>query len=305
MTRFTMIIATLMIAATPITAPVTAQSKTTKPTATAADYSVGSQYDTTHVYVPEGQFDAFVTSFVATFGGRTSKQGEFQVTPTPSLTKSQLALTPVGTVSVFGFKTPIPYPFGDERTGYLVSDMDAAVSSAVKHGAVRHVTTFPDPIGRDVVVQWAGGVNMQLYWHTAKPNYPALTTVPENRIYLTADAADRFIHDWTGFAHGRIVSDDRAAKGDEIGQPGKTIRRVAIESGYGRMTVFVSDGQLPWPYGRDMTGYEVADLNATLAKAAAAGVETLVAPKTVANRQTAILRFPGGYIAEVHTIAEQ
>jgi hypothetical protein len=37
-----------------------------------------------------------------------------------------------------------------------------------------------------------------------------------------------------------------------------------------------------------------------LAKASAAGVETLVAPQTVAGRQSAILRFPGGYIAEVH-----
>ena len=88
MTRFTMILATLMVAATPITNPAMA-----KPAAT-ADYSVGPQSDTTHVYVPEGQFDAFVTSFVATFGGKTSKQGEFQVTPTPSLTKSQLALAP-------------------------------------------------------------------------------------------------------------------------------------------------------------------------------------------------------------------
>lgn len=299
MTRLSMIMATLMVAAAPIATPLSAK------TVASADYAVGPQYDTTHVYVPEGQFDAFVTSFVATFGGTTSKQGEFQVTPTPSLTKSQLALTPAGTVSVFGFKTPIPYPFGDERTGYLVSDMDAAVASAVAHGAVRRITTFPDPIGRDAVVQWPGGVNMQLYWHTAKPNYPALASVPENRVYLTADAADRFIKGWTGFAHGKILSDDHAAKGEEIGQPGKTIRRVAIQSGYGKMTLFVSDGQLPWPYGRDMTGYAVADLDATLAKASAAGVETLVAPKAVAGRLSAILRFPGGYIAEIHSPAAQ
>lgn len=299
MTRLSMIMATLMVAAAPIATPLSA-----KPVAS-ADYAVGPQYDTTHVYVPEGQFDAFVTSFVATFGGTTSKQGEFQVTPTPSLTKSQLALTPAGTVSVFGFKTPIPYPFGDERTGYLVSDMDAAVASAVAHGAVRRIATFPDPIGRDAVVQWPGGVNMQLYWHTAKPNYPALASVPENRVYLTADSADRFIKGWTGFAHGKILSDDHAAKGEEIGLPGKTIRRVAIQSGYGKMTLFVSDGQLPWPYGRDMTGYAVADLDATLAKASAAGVETLVAPKAVAGRLSAILRFPGGYIAEIHSPAAQ
>ena len=265
-----------------------------------ADYSVGPQYDTTHVYVPEDDFDRFVASFVATFGGTTSKQGVFQVTPTPSQTKSQLALTPAGTVSVFGFKTPIPYPFGAERTGYLVTDMDAAVASAVKNGATRLIDIFPDPIGRDTVVQWPGGVNMQLYWHTTKPSYAPLGTVPENRIYLTKDAADAFIAHWLAFSRGKVLSDEKAAPSAEVGEAGKTIRRVRITSGYGRMVVLVSDGQLPWPYGRDMTGYEVADLAATLDKAKAAGVETLVPPYSTGDRQAAILRFPGGYIAEVH-----
>jgi hypothetical protein len=82
--------------------------------------TVGPQYDTTHVYVGPEDFDRFVASLVATFGGTTSKQGVFTVTPTPSSTMSQLVLTPVGTLSVFGFKTPVPYPFGAERTGYLV-----------------------------------------------------------------------------------------------------------------------------------------------------------------------------------------
>lgn len=292
MKRFSFLLAAVL-AASPITVPAVA--------APAADYSVGPQYDTTHVYVPEDQFDTFVTSFVATFGGNTSKQGEFQVTPTKSLTKSQLVLTPAGTVSVFGFKTPIPYPFGDERTGYLVTDIDAAVKSARSHGAVRRLATFPDPIGRDSVIQWPGGVNMQLYWHTAKPSYTPLQTVPENRIYLTADAADSFIKSWTGYSHGEVTADDKAADGGEIGEPGKTIRRVAITSGYGKMVVFVSDGQLPWPYGRDMTGYTVSDLSATLARASAAGVETLVAPFDTGKRQSAIVRFPGGYIAEIHS----
>ena len=269
-------------------------------TAPATDYSVGPQYDTTHVYVPEEDFDRFVTSFVATFGGTTSKQGVFQVTPTPSQTKSQLALTPAGTVSVFGFKTPVPYPFGAERTGYLVTDMDAAVASAVKSGATRLIETFPDPIGRDVVVQWPGGVNMQLYWHTTKPSYAPLATVPENRIYLTADAANAFIKDWLAFSRGHVVSDEAAAPGAEVGQPGKTIRRVRVTSGYGKMVVLVSDGQIPWPYGRDMTGYEIASLSATLDKAKAAGVETLVPPYSAGDRQAAIIRFPGGYIAEIH-----
>jgi predicted enzyme related to lactoylglutathione lyase len=66
------------------------------------------------------------------------------------------------------------------------------------------------------------------------------------------------------------------------------------------MVVFVSDGQLPWPYGRDMTGYQVADLAATLDKARANGAEVLVAPLSTDQRQSAIVRFPGGYIAEVH-----
>jgi len=151
------------------------------------------------------------------------------------------------------------------------------------------------------VVLWPGGVGMQMYWHTTKPNYPTLATVPENRVYLTADAADAFVRSWTEFAHGGVISDDKAADGGEIGQPGKTYRRIRIVSGYGRMTVMVSDNQLPWPYGRDVTGYEVDSLQATLAKAQVAGVETLVAPRTDSDRQSAIVRFPGGYIAEIHS----
>lgn len=297
MKPFTLMVATALVAISPAPAPAKATP------AASADYAVGPQYDTTHVYVAPEDFDRFIASFTATFGGATSKQGVFQVTPTASRTKSQLALTPAGTISVFGFLTPVPYPFGAERTGYLVSDLDAAVASAIKHGATRLITSFPDPIGRDVVVQWAGGVNMQFYWHTAKPDYPALTTVPENRIYLTADAADRFVKQWTGFAHARVTSDEKAAPGEEIGQPGKRYRRIRLTSGYGRMSVIISDGQLPWPYGRDMTGYAVADLSATLDKASAAGVETLVPAHEEGDRQAAIVRFPGGYIAEIHTVA--
>src|SRR6202012_1400720 len=111
--------------------------------------AVGPQYDTTHVYVAPEDFDRFTDSFVATFGGSKSQQGVFQVTPTPSQTMSQLVFTPAGTFSVFGFKTSIPYPFGIERTGYLVRDMDLAVQSARLHGADLTVSPFPDPIGRD------------------------------------------------------------------------------------------------------------------------------------------------------------
>ena len=111
-------------------------------TAESVSVAVGPQYDTTHVYVAPEDFDRFVASLIATFGGTTTRQGVFTVTPTQSSTMSQLVLTPVGTVSVFGFKTPIPYPFGLERTGYLVGDMDAAVRAAKANGADVIVAAF-------------------------------------------------------------------------------------------------------------------------------------------------------------------
>jgi predicted enzyme related to lactoylglutathione lyase len=271
-----------------------------RPAAPTPAVAVSPQYDTTHVYVAAEDFDRFVASVVATFGGTTTKQGVFTVTPTPSLTMSQLVLTPVGTLSVFGFKTPVPFPFGAERTGYLVKDMDQAVRAAKVHGADVLVATFPDPIGRDVVIQWPGGVNMQLYWHTTAPNYPALATVPENRVYVSPERAGVFIRDFLGFAHGRIASDDRHALGAEIGRPNETFRRVRLESAFGKLTVLVTDGHLPWPYGREQTGYEVADLGQTLDRAKAAGATVLVEPYGAGDRQAAIVQFPGGYICEIH-----
>jgi hypothetical protein len=68
------------------------------------------------------------------------------------------------------------------------------------------------------------------------------------------------------------------------------------------MQVFVTDGRLPYPFGRETTGYEMQDFGATLKKAKAAGVKILSAPYTTHGRTTAILEFPGGYIAEVHSV---
>jgi hypothetical protein len=62
-----------------------------------------------------------------------------------------------------------------------------------------------------------------------------------------------------------------------------------------------TDGQLPYPYGREINGYEVADLADTLAKAKAAGVTVVVDPYTVDGRHASIVAFPGGYIAEIHS----
>ncbi len=156
--------------------------------------AVGPQYDTTHVYVAQEDLDRFVASVLATFGGTTTKPVVTTVTPTSSSTISQLILTPVGPISVFGYKTPVPYPFGTERTGYLVSDMD-------------------------------------------------------------------FIRSFLAFSHGNVVSDDDRAPGVEIGRPRDTYRRVRIESNFGKLTALVTDGHLPYPYGRELTGYEVANIH--------------------------------------------
>ena len=262
---------------------------------------VAPQYDTTHVYVPPEDFDRFVTSLLATFGGTTTMQGVFTVTPTPSSTISQLVLTPVGTVSVFGFKTPIPYPFGAERTGYLVTDLEGATRTAVEDGADVLVSQFDDPIGRDVVIQWPGGVNMQLYWHSTAPLYKPLQTIPENRVYVSTKKVEAFLRSFLSFSHGKVISDNRHAPGIEIGRPTDIYRRIRIESTFGKLTVFVTDGHLPYPYGRETTGYEVANLTDTLAKAKAAGVEILVTPYIADQRNAAIVQFPGGYIAEIHS----
>src|SRR6201981_3344829 len=176
-------------------------------TAETVSVAVGPQYDTTHVYVAPENFDRFVASIVATFGGSASKQGVFTVTPTPSSTMSQLVLTPVGSISVFGFKTPIPYPFGVERTGYLVTDMDDAIKAAKATGADVIVAPFNDPIGRDAVIQWPGGVNTQLYWHTTAPTYAPLQTIPENRVYVSQGRVDAFVSSFLAFSRGSVVSD--------------------------------------------------------------------------------------------------
>lgn len=271
-------------------------------TVTAQTVAVAPQYDTVHVYVAPESFDRFTDSLVATFGGSKSKQGVFQVTPTPSQTMSQLVFTPVGTFSVFGFKTPIPYPFGIERTGYLVTDMDAAVKSARKHGADVVVEAFPDPIGRDAIVVWPGGVPMQLYWHTSAPSYGSLQAVPENRVYLSQAGANSFIKGFLGFSGGKMLSDEPKAPGIEVGRPGETYRCVLLESGFGKVRVLVSDGHLPYPYGREIAGYEVPSLAATLSKAKAAGAAILLAPVESRGREFAFAQFPGGYVAEIHSL---
>jgi predicted enzyme related to lactoylglutathione lyase len=278
----------------------TARAQSSQGTGPVSNVAVGAQYDTSHVYVAPSDVNAFVESFLGTFGGKSTSQVVATVTPTPSSTTSQLLQTSVGTVSLFGFKTPIPAPFGAERTGYLVADMDAAVKAARASGAEVVVTPFPDPIGVDAVIRFPGGVMTQIYWHTKAPSYAPFAHVPENRVYVSSDAADTFLRSFVAFSGGSVVSDERFP-GDEIGQPGSTFRRIRVGSTFGKLLVLITDGHLPYPYGRETTGYEVDDLAATLEKAASLGAKVLVPPLNAQGRMSAMVQFPGGYIAEIHS----
>jgi hypothetical protein len=262
----------------------------------ASTFAVGPQYDATHVYVRPEDFNRFVSSFAATFNGATSKQGVFTVTPTPSSTMLQLIFTPVGTLSVFGFKTPTPYPFGLERAGYLVTNLEEAVQAAQAAGADVIVKPFNDPIGRDAVIKWPGGVNMQLYWHTTPASYAPLRTIPESRAYVSAEKVDALVHSFTTFSHGEVISDQPYARGIEIGRPSETHRRIRVSSKFGILTAIVSDGHLPYPYGHEISGYEGVEFGRHSGKGQGCrryGFDGALL--------LAMVQFPGAYIAEIHS----
>jgi hypothetical protein len=157
------------------------------------------------------------------------------------------------------------------------------------------VSPSNDPVERDAVVQWLGGVNMQLYWWDTTPrSYPALKTIPENRVYVSPERADSFTCSFLEFSHGKVLSDDPHASFIEIRRASDTIRQIRITSRFGLLTVFVTDGHLAYPYGREMTEYEVANLGRTLKKAKAAGATVLVEPYSFGDRRAAM--------AEIHSI---
>ncbi len=92
---------------------------------------------------------------------------------------------------------------------------------------------------------------MQLYTHFTPPSYKPLETVPENRVYVSADRAQLFVQSFIAFSHGKVLSTDDNAPGVEIGRPKDTYQRIRIESTFAKATVVVTDGQLPYPYGRE------------------------------------------------------
>ena len=190
----------------------------TSATGGSAGVAVGPQYDSTHVYLAPADLDTFVTSFTATFGGQPSKKTVGNFLPVPSSAEQQYLGTAFGTLSIFAFQTPIPFPFGQERTGYLVTDMDQAIKAARSAGAEVIVEPFKDPIGIDAVIQWPGGVKMQLYWHFIPSTSPPLETIPDNRVYVSPDQADNFVKAFVRFSHGKVLADDPRADAGEIGR---------------------------------------------------------------------------------------
>jgi len=265
-----------------------------------AGVGVGAQYDAPHIYIQHGQEKAFVDSWLDTFGGTATDPLTLDVTPTPSETLSDIVVSPVGTLSVFDFSGGIPYPFGQESLGDMVSDFSPAVTAATRSGATVLVAPFNDPVGKDAIVQFPGGVDIQLWIHNVPADFSPLATIPDNRFYLDSAAAGPFIRDWLAFSHGHIAVDDGSANGAEIGLPGARYRKVLIDSAFGETLVIITNGQLPYPFGRDAMGYDVPDLSATLAKAKTAGAQVLWGPYREPGLATAIVEFPGGYICELH-----
>lgn len=135
--------------------------------------AIAPQYQTSIVYLAPEDFDNFVASLVATFGGTKLSRRMQQVSPTPSRALTQTVLTPVGDFSVRAFTGPIPYAFGTERVSFRVSDLDAAVASAKSHGIDIRVTNFPAPVGFDALVEWPGGLQMELQDSRGSRNIPS------------------------------------------------------------------------------------------------------------------------------------
>jgi hypothetical protein len=96
----------------------------------------------------------------------------------------------------------------------------------------------------------------------------------------------------------------RVRRGAEIGRPGDVYRRIRIETAFGNVTVLVTDGHLPYPFGLETMGYEVTDVGETLIKAKASGASVPVDSFWADGREAAMVRFPGGYIAEIHALAK-
>lgn len=284
-------------------ASVTASAATETPSPAVHSKSAspyGPSYNTGHAYVEHGQLDAFIHSWEATFGGTNPPPSASNITPTQSTELGAIINSPIGIVSAYDYQTPVPYPFGAEHGGIAVHGIDTATATADRDGASAIVAPWTGPIGRESVVQFPGGVDFQLYEQFDMSGIPTLAAPPEYRIYLSDDAVDAFLASYLRFTGGHLVSDNKHDDGAEIGAPGTTYRRILLTSPFGDTVVLANNGYWNYPYGRDSVGYTVPNLNATIAKATSNGATVLSGPNAGDGRNSAILQFPGGYIAEFH-----
>ncbi|MED5812206.1 glyoxalase [Mycolicibacterium sp. 050232] len=265
--------------------------------------ALGAPFRTFHVYAQPGTAQAFVNSWIATFGGEAQPPANgIDLTPYPSKATAIMLSSPVAALSVYDFSSGIPYPFGREVSGWGVTDVDVGIQQATAANAHVLVAPFDDPLGRDAVIQFPAGNAVQL-WHLfdLPPSlYPPLTTMPDLRIYVPEHSMDQFLDSYLAFTQGESVSDNAEADGVQIGLEGKTYRRVRTTSDYGNTVVIGTDGQLPYPFGRESAGITVQSVADTVDKAKANGATVLWGPTTVPEGHSVIVQFPGAYVVEIH-----
>lgn len=257
----------------------------------------GTQNGSTHIYLQSGTLASFTNSIASTFGGSIQQGGTAQITPTPSTVKSAFVFTPVGNFTGFEYTTPVPKPFGNENYGFMVSDMEQALLAARQLGASVMIEPFPDALGRDAVLIWPNGVQMQLFQHFKPQNNQSLKNTPETRLYIPVDRADEFIHSYSQFSLSILVQDRVLVAGDQPISDG-ALREVHLtsETSFGNTHIFVTNGHLNVPFGYEVTGYAVDDFQQTYVKAVENQAKTLWSN----YQNSAIIEFPGGYKAEIH-----
>lgn len=96
-----------------------------------------------------------------------------------------------------------------------------------------------------------------------------------------------------------MTGNEAKAPGVEIGRPNDTHRRVRIASTFGNVAVLVTDGRLPYPYGRELTGYERRTSTRPWPRQ---GVRPRACWSSYPadDWRSAFVQFPGGFIAEIH-----
>ena len=133
---FSIISFTILLVAGGVSAALCQQSAETTAHAILAtpDVAVGPQYDTTHVYIAPEDFDRFVSSVLSDIW-----RDYIEESCRRRYADSQQHLLTVDLDACrYDFRIrlhdTVPYPFGGERTGYLVTDMDSNTCCSTNGG---------------------------------------------------------------------------------------------------------------------------------------------------------------------------